>query len=166
MWSVALSVWLATAGPDSTHWLHGAAVPEVTLTTLQGDAVAAPWSDKDAVVVMWAGWCGPCVAELPVLAVALERAGAAGRPVTLVSVDDQPKVARKALSRVVRKEPAWTSVWGGPKAAGSFGTRTLPTAFVVGADGRIASVWTGHQDLSAWAEILGVPPTTPKLPQE
>jgi thiol-disulfide isomerase/thioredoxin len=156
MWSAFLPLALAASGPDSEHWLAGATAPEVAVSTLGGESAAVPWAGQDAVVVLWAGWCGPCVSELPVLAVAMERAGKAGRPVTLVAIDDEPKVARRALNRVVRDAPAWTSVWGGPKAAGLFGARTLPTAYVLRADGRVESVWTGHQDLSAWATILGV----------
>lgn len=165
MWTLFFSAWFATAGPDTTHWLAGADVPEVSLQTFSGEPTTAPWAGREEVVVLWAGWCGPCVSELPVLAVAMGRAGASGRAVTLVSIDEEPKVARRALKRLGRDVPTWTSVWGGPEAAGRFGTRTLPTTFVLTAEGRVDSVWTGHQDLGAWAEILGGPPGGAAAPQ-
>ena len=154
MWTVLLATWLASPGPDTTHWLTRAAVPEVSLHTLTGEPVAVPWANRDTVVVLWAAWCGPCVSELPVLADAIQRTGRNGLPVTLVSVDEQPKMAQKVLKRAVRNAPAWTSVWGGPSVAGHFGARTLPTTLVVSAQGTVKSVWTGHQDLAEWQAIL------------
>jgi len=141
-------------GADLDHWLVDAPLPKLSLTTLEGQPAVAPWTGRDTVVVLWAGWCGPCVAELPLLADAMGHSGADRHPVVLLSIDDQPKVARRALSRAVRHPPPWTVLWGGPEAGGLLGVRTVPTAFLVGADGEVDRVWTGHQDRSTWTAIL------------
>ena len=145
---------VATVGPDTDHWLTGASMPALPVTTLAGETTSPPWKGAETVVVLWAGWCGPCVEELPVLADAMNTVGDTARPVTLLSIDEQPKVARKALHRAVRKPPPWTSVWGGPEAGGRLGVRTVPAAFVVKAEGTIQSAWTGYQGKAAWTAIL------------
>ena len=148
------ATWLGSTGPDTTHWLTGTAVPELPLTTLDGQPTTAPWKGRDHVVVLWAGWCGPCVAELPLLVETMKHTDDHRRPVALVSIDEDPAVAQRALKRTVRRPPTWTSLWSGPEAGGKLGVRTVPTAFVVKADGTIASVWTGHQDRASWTTIL------------
>ena len=149
-----LATWLGSSGPDPTHWLTGAAVPALSLTTLEGEPATPPGKGQDHVLVLWAGWCGPCVAELPLLAETMKRTAGGHRPVALVSIDEDPAVARRALKRAARKPPTWTVLWGGPEAGGTLGVRTVPTAFVLASDGTIASVWTGHQDRAAWTTIL------------
>jgi thiol-disulfide isomerase/thioredoxin len=153
---------LATAGPDASHWLVGAPAPALPLTTLSGEPAAAPWAERPGVVVLWAGWCGPCVAELPELAAALNDVPDAVS-VTLISTDDDRAAARRALGRAVRGDPGWTSLWGGPSAAGLFASRTLPTAYRIDATGHIRTVWTGKQDAAAWRQIVspGPPPDPP-----
>ena len=154
MWTVLLTSLLASPGPDTEHWLRGAPVPPVALRTLDGEPAGTPWANREAVVVLWAGWCGPCVTELPVLAQAIEQLGTQHLPVTLISADDTRTVAHRAQRRAVRGTPPWTSTWAGPTAAGQLGARTLPTTYRVTTDGTIRSVWTGHQDAATWAEIL------------
>lgn len=144
---------LATAGPDASHWLVDTPAPTLPLTTLTGEASAAPWLDGGGVVVLWAGWCGPCVAELPELAAALVDVPDAV-PVTIISTDEHRTAARRALARAVRTDPGWTSLWGGPSAAGLFASRTLPTAYRIDATGHIRTVWTGKQDAAAWRQIV------------
>jgi len=152
---------LASPGPDTEHWLRGAPVPPLELHTLDGEPAGKPWADKEAVVVLWAGWCGPCVTELPVLAKAMEQLGTQHLPVTLISTDDTAAVALRAQRRAVRGTPPWTSTRAGPTAAGLLGARTLPTTYRLTADGTIESVWTGHQDAATWADILRPPSDQP-----
>jgi thiol-disulfide isomerase/thioredoxin len=60
-----------------------------------GDTPAGAWTW----VNLWAAWCAPCIAEMPLLEQWAKAQGEAGRPVRLllVSVDDDPRQLRRFI---------------------------------------------------------------------
>ncbi|RJG25801.1 TlpA family protein disulfide reductase [Massilia cavernae] len=67
--------WFMSGGPASMQVQSDKSIPAVTLTTLDGAAVALPGlaRGRPAVINLWATWCPPCIREMPVLAAAQQR---------------------------------------------------------------------------------------------
>lgn len=67
--------WFMSGAPAVLGMKEEKTVPAVTLTSLDGKAVALPGlaAGRPMVVNLWATWCPPCRREMPVLAAAQQR---------------------------------------------------------------------------------------------
>lgn len=105
--AVALLVLLAACGSTSEPGARttsppakpGPAVtslPDIALADLHtGDQVAlSTFAGKPTIINLWASWCGPCKAELPVLAEMASRMDAKVRFVGIDFADENPAGAR------------------------------------------------------------------------
>ena len=119
----------------------GAAAPELTLTSLDGQTFTLrSLRGKIVVVDFWATWCAPCVEEMPMLAAVFEKyKGRKDFAMLGVSRDFEESDLRIFLDR--RKEIAWPQVFGekagADSAAEKFGVVMLPALFVIDTDGKI-----------------------------
>jgi thiol-disulfide isomerase/thioredoxin len=119
---------------------------------LQGEPVKQIENDKVYVVEFWATWCGPCVATIPHLNELQKKFADKGLVVIGQNVwEDDDKAVPKFIKKMGDKmsyrvalddkqdseEGEMANRW--MKAAKQDG---IPTAFVVGKDGKIA--WIGH----------------------
>ena len=119
---------------------------------LQGDPVTELTRDHAYVVEFWATWCGPCKQTIPHLNELHQKLAEKGLIVIGQNVFEQDDIAvapfikdmgdrmtyRVALDDKSEKpDGAMAELW--MKAAGK---NSIPTAFVVGKDGKIA--WIGH----------------------
>lgn len=108
-----------------------------SLETLTGDHVSfASLNGKVAVVKFWGVWCGPCVAEMPDFQKLVDKY-ANDPKVAIVTIDSDkdPETARKFMEKnnyrfPVLLDDGWIST--------SAGLNSYPTAWFVGADGRVA----------------------------
>ena len=135
---------LATAGEAesvSGPLAVGDAVPDLPFPDLPG-ADAAPLSLHDlrgetVLIEFWATWCGPCREAIPHLnALAVEFEGEPVRFLA-VSLDDPATVAEflKTTRFDARVGADQNAAWHD-----AFGVATVPTAVLIGPDGRLAAV--------------------------
>lgn len=132
------AVW--TAGSTAAYFAGGgsssAEPPSVLLTAVDsGRTLTLPEAvaDQPAVVNLWASWCAPCRAEMPLLAAAQQRE----RDVRFVFVN-QGESAAAVQAYLQREGLALEGVWLDPTSTlgPAVGSRGLPTTLFYDARGR------------------------------
>ena len=91
------------------------------------------WKGEVLFINLWATWCPPCIAEMPdIHDLYLERKGDVR--FVMISLDDDWGKARAFIEKKEYEFPVYTQVDGLPRV---FHSSSIPTTFVVSADGEI-----------------------------
>ena len=103
---------------------------------------------EPALLNVWASWCPPCLAELPLLISVTDEVRIFG-----LNYKDEREDAVKWLDR---NGSAYIKSGHGPEGevARKFGVYGVPETFVIGRNGRIVHRHTGPISVREWAHVL------------
>ncbi len=129
-----------------------------------GDGSPLNWDQYRGKVVLvdfWASWCGPCRAELPNMKRNLEKYGDRGFAILGINMDNTVEAYEKCIAD---EAIAWENIvsadgegrgWEHPMAV-YYGISGIPTAILVGRDGKVVSLSARGSTLDKLlAEMIG-----------
>jgi len=110
--------------------------PDFSLTDLSGKKLdLADYKGKVVLLDFWATWCGPCRIEIPGFVEMQDRYASEGFSVIGLSMDDDPSAVPGFFKEFRMNYPV---AMGDAKISELYGgVYGLPTAFIIGRDGRI-----------------------------
>lgn len=118
------------------------AFPELELTDLEGNPVSlADVKGQHLFVSFFATWCGPCIQEIPLLENVRRELAGYDFVFVLVSDESLPKLKRFAAY-------AGTSIriLHSNQKLKDLGIHSVPTSYLVDANGKTVQEWTGSFD--------------------
>ena len=140
----------------------GQDAPDLTLTTLAGEKIVlSEQKGKVVLLVFWATWCGPCVAEFPTLREIYEKHGKRD-DFLLIAVS--LGVEEQALGDFIKQHKlAWPQVLdGATEAADAYGVRGIPANYLINREGKIADTYLRDEALrKAIDDLLKTPASPP-----
>jgi thiol-disulfide isomerase/thioredoxin len=118
------------------------AAPALSGPALDGKTVSlADHAGKAVLVDFWATWCDPCREEIPELVKLQDELGPKGFTVLGASMDEDAKEVAPFLKPFKVNYPV--ILLGGEMAPKGWVVPGLPTAYLVGPDGKIKRRWFG-----------------------
>jgi cytochrome c biogenesis protein CcmG/thiol:disulfide interchange protein DsbE len=137
--------------PTTAIDVVGRTAPPVEGTLLSGEPFSLEATrGKPVILAFWASWCGPCRLELPALS-ALQ----AQRPdltILAVNVDRERPRAEAFLKQVPITLPV---VWDNESLAmGQYDVLSMPTTFLLDAQGTVKFRKSGYSQEKGLAELL------------
>lgn len=148
IWSLWGSGWSSSAATEATDFSAVPAVvnfeaPEIALNDLSGARHAlSEYKGQVVLVNLWATWCPPCKAEMPILQRFYEAHKLRGFVVVAIE-DGDPEPQVRAF---VASQQLTFPIWLDPTYEATdraFKTRNLPSSYVVDRVGKVRLMWFG-----------------------
>ena len=136
-----------TGAIDRSH--QGSALPEFTLVDQAGRQLPLQsLKGKPLLINLWATWCAPCIAELPMLDALAGQNGGAVKVLTVAQdMASTQKVSAFLTDRGLRRLEPWLDQKN--DLAFHYGAGTLPTTIYYNAQGREVWRFSGAHDWSS-----------------
>ncbi|MEJ2598450.1 MAG: TlpA disulfide reductase family protein [Anaerolineales bacterium] len=134
----------ATTGGEIPSPTQGFYAPDFQLDTLQGGSLKlSDLRGRPVVVNLWASWCPPCKAEMPVFEKVYQQYANQGFTILAVNASNQDSIA-DAKAFVQANGLTFPSLLDSQgRVSQLYDLRSLPTSFFVGRDGIIREVVVG-----------------------
>jgi len=138
--AMALTVFATSTFAGGKAIKVGDTLPELATFGLEGKL---PTDLKGKIILLdfWASWCGPCKESFPVMEDLHQKYGSKGLVILAVNVDEDPK----AMQEFLKDHPATFAIVhdATKKLVGTANISSMPTSFVIGADGKVVSIHKG-----------------------
>ena len=119
------------------------AAPELALENLAGEPESlTDYQGQVVLLNLWATWCPPCKAEIPILQEYYEEHRADGFVILGVDSQESPEVVENYIVTTDVSYPIWIDEQG--KAGEAFSSFSLPTSFVIDREGTVRLAWVGE----------------------
>lgn len=116
--------------------------PELTLTNMNGEEESlADYEGQVVLVNLWATWCPPCKAELPVLQSYYEDHVDEGFVIIGIDFGESAEIVTSFVETARLTYPIWIDE--GQESGLAFNSYSLPASFVIDRDGSVRLAWTG-----------------------
>jgi thiol-disulfide isomerase/thioredoxin len=116
--------------------------PVLSLTDLQGEAVElADYRGQVILVNLWATWCPPCKAEMPVLVEYFQEYADDGFVIVAIDDGEDPGTVQDYADGHGLIFPIWLDPQYATEKA--FRTINLPSSWVIDRSGRVRLAWVG-----------------------
>ncbi len=136
-----------TAPPAASRTSPSYKGPALVEKDLDGKPLSlAQFAGKVVLVDFWATWCPPCREEIPDLVSLRNELAPKGFEVLGVSMDSDTASVRRYLKRQPMPYPLAFN--GGEDEPKGWTVPGLPTAYLIGRDGRILRRWFGEKDMA------------------
>jgi cytochrome c biogenesis protein CcmG/thiol:disulfide interchange protein DsbE len=142
--AASTAVFLCLAALPAHALDAGQSVPDIELAGATVAPRLAALKGKVVYVDFWASWCAPCRQSFPWMNDMQQKYGAQGLQIVAVNVDAKRGDADQFLTEV----PARFALAFDPQgdAARRVGVKAMPTALLVGADGKVVKVHQGFRE--------------------
>jgi peroxiredoxin len=130
------------------------AAPDFALTNLSGQTVRlSEFKGKIVLLDFWATWCAPCQEEISDFVQLQKQYADKGVTVLGIALDDEGVAVVEPFARKLGVN--YPLVIGNTQVAARYGgIQALPTAFLIGRDGKILKTVVGARDKSEWEQII------------
>src|SRR5213593_5297670 len=144
--TITLALTLLICCPAVTIGQHaakpGSALPDFKLTDLGGKQFRSSQLKGSVVVLdVWATWCEPCIADIPMFNRLHEKFASGG--VKVVGVAVESGWAKDIKPHVTKHSIKYSVLVGNEKIIEQYQMIGFPTTYLIGTDGRIVKKYTG-----------------------
>ena len=148
--ALGMLVWLAIntgqnqeGGASANLAQQGEPAPDFTLPSISGDNVRlGDYAGQVVVVNLWATWCPPCKAEMPMINAYYQAHRDAGLTVLAVNSEEDATTVRQFIQTHGYGFPVLLDLQSDVSAL--YQVRGLPTTVVIDREGRIQYIHTGE----------------------